>query len=137
LSQAIFNLVEEHSEELLRVLLLSGVSGVPLKVLEGKAKLVGVEIDSLGYLQVGEHFLDLVERVVIDLFALVLLQILSHAIVNRKQLVSEAGDVKELLEDGVHVANAAQVAQADKALSSLNLVWRHIIPLVLLLKLLR
>jgi hypothetical protein len=84
----------------------------------------------------GKHLLKLVEGVVIDLLAFVLLDVLGHAVVDGEQLIAEGGHVEELLEDGVHVTDTAEISQADKALGALTLRGRNIVPLILFLELL-
>ena len=59
------------------------------------------------------QLLHLVHHVVIDFFTFVLYQILWFAVINAKQVVPESRNHEELLHHGIHVADAAQVAQTD------------------------
>jgi hypothetical protein len=108
----ILHLLKYRIQELLGVLLFSNVGGVSIQVLEGETEFKRIVVGSLGQLQVGNQLLELMEHIVIDLVALVLLQVFRQSIIDTQQVVSERGDHKELLKHGVHIANASQIPQS-------------------------
>lgn len=63
--EALLEFVEDHVEELLRVLLNDHVDGIAAVVFEGETEVDWVEVDAVTQLQVGEHPLELVENVVV------------------------------------------------------------------------
>ena len=93
----------------------------------------GVELCALGELQVSNQFLHLVHHVIINLFALVVFQVFWLAVVNAEQVVAEGRDHEELLHHAIHVADAAQIAQADVLLVALRLDLRNVAPRLRLL----
>ena len=60
----------------------------------------------------GNQRLKLVQHVVINHVALVFLDLFRLAVINAHQVVTEGRHHEELLHHAVHVADAAQVAQA-------------------------
>jgi len=102
--------VEDDVEELLSVLLLSSVSGLAIKLLEGEAEIRRVEFVSLREFQVSDEFLHLMHHVVVNLLTFVFLEIFCFTVINTEQIVPEGGDHEELLHHRVHVADAAHVA---------------------------
>lgn len=63
--------------------------------------------------------LQLVHHVVVDHLVLVLLHFFGLTIIHAQQVVAEGRHHEELLHHAIHVADAAQVAQADVPLSAL------------------
>jgi hypothetical protein len=55
--------------------------------------------------------------VVVNLLSFECLWVLWESVIDAEQVVAEAGNGEELLEHGVHVANAAQVAKANALLA--------------------
>ena len=66
--ESFFKSVEEHVEELLGVLLDGYVDRVAVEIFEGETELVGIVLLPLCEFEIGEHGLELMEDVVIDLF---------------------------------------------------------------------
>ena len=66
-----------------------------------------------GEFQVTDQLLHLVHHVVINFFTLVIYKILWSAVINGKQVLPEGSNHEEFLHHGIHVADAAQVAQTD------------------------
>ena len=111
----VLDAVEDDVEELLRVLLDGGVGGLAVEVLEAEAEVGGVVVLALGELQVRHEPLQLVQQVVVDHLALVILELLGQPVVRRQQLVAERRHHVKLLQHRVQVANAPEVTQADEA----------------------
>jgi hypothetical protein len=90
LFQPVFELVENHVQELLGVLLDAHVHGLAREVLEGEAEVRRVVRLPFGLAQEGEHVLELVEHVVVHHFAVffALLQILLLLVVCHQNCVS-------------------------------------------------
>lgn len=126
--QSCFQSIEDETQEFLRVFLFSCVCRLTVELLERKAELHGVELCALGELQVSNQFLHLVHHVIIHLFALVVFQVFWLPVVNAEQVVAEGRDHEELLHHAVHVADAAQIAQADVLLVALRLDLRNVVP---------
>lgn len=105
------HLVEEDVEEFLGVLLHRHVHRKPVKVLEGKAEVVGVVVLLFSELEVGKHVLELMEQVVVDFLAASLDQALRLFVVSHHNEVSEGSCHVELLNHRDHVADATQVPE--------------------------
>ena len=73
-----------------------------------------------------DQLLHLVHHVVVNLLILVLFDLLGLAVIDAEQVVAEGGDHEELLHHTVHVADAAQVAQAYILLIALRGNLRNI-----------
>ena len=105
-------LIKDHVEELLCILLDGYIDWFALVVLEGETESEWVVIGSIGELQVGEQLLELVDDVIINLGintvpSFVRLQVLHLAITGHQDGVPESWCHVELLYHGVHVADAA------------------------------
>ena len=87
-----------------------------------------VVLCALGKLQVSDQLLHLVHHVVVNLLILVLFDLLGLAVIDAEQVVAEGGDHEELLHHAIHVADAAQIAQADVLLIALRLDLRNVVP---------
>ena len=73
--QRILKSVHDYVEELLSILLLTSVGWLAIELLESEAEAFRVVVAALRELQVSDEFLQLVYHVVIDHFALVLLEL--------------------------------------------------------------
>lgn len=105
--------IEKQVKEFLSILLLSGVGGSAIELLEGEAEILRVEGLALRKLQASGQFLKLVHHVVIDLITLVVDYICWLAIIDTEKIVAEGGSHEELLHHGVHVADAAEVNETN------------------------
>lgn len=74
--------IEYHVQELLGILLYCDVNGGTSEILQGKAEVSRVVIESIAQLQECEHLLELVEHIVVNRLAIFRswLQIRSHTI---------------------------------------------------------
>lgn len=120
-------LIEDHVEELLCILLDGYIDWFALVVLEGETEPEWVVIGSIGELQVGEQLLELVDDVIINqsidtVPSFVRLQILHLAIAGHQDRVPERRCHVELLYHGVHVAYATQVLDADVTVIRFDLI---------------
>ena len=73
------------------------------------------------------------QHVIVESSSFVLFQIESFAVVDAKQVVSEAGDHEKLLKRADHVADAAQVLDSSVWSTTIALTWRCVVPAVRLL----
>ena len=120
-------LIKDHVEELLCILLDGYIDWFALVVLEGETESEWVIIGSIGELQVGEQLLELVDDVIINqsidtVPSFVSSQNLHLAITGHQDRVPESRCHVELLDHGVHVAYATQVLDADIPVIRFDLV---------------
>jgi hypothetical protein len=107
--EPLFQLIKNHIEELLGVLLYGHINRIAVDILKGKAEIVGVELLSFGEFEIGEHILELVQHVIVDLFEAALDEVRRLPVISHQQQVSEWTGHVELLDHGDHVADAPKV----------------------------
>jgi hypothetical protein len=107
--EPLFQLIKNHIEELLGVLLYGHINRITVNILKGKAEIVGVELLSFGEFEIGEHILELMQHVIVDLFEAALDEVRRLPVISHQQQVSEWTGHVELLDHGDHVADAAKV----------------------------
>jgi hypothetical protein len=66
---------------------------------------------------VGENLLKLMKNIIINLVSFELLKVFWLLIINRKEVISESWDHKELLEHRVHIASATKIFQTTVLLT--------------------
>ena len=113
--QSALQLVEYHIQKLLRVLLDQHVNRCARKVLEGEAEFVGVLVYAVAEFEEAEHALELVQHVVVHHALILFDQIWLLQVVCGHDCVAEGGGHEELLQHRIHLAYAAQIADAGVA----------------------
>lgn len=101
-----FEAVHEHLHEFFRIHLLKNVDWLALPVLEGVAESFWIDVLFFTLEQSGEQQLELVEHVFVGFKPIVVW------IVDLQHVLSEGWQHVQLLEEGDHVANAAEVLHA-------------------------
>ena len=119
--------VEQDVKELLAVLLDGRVCWVAFEVFKGETEIERIVFLPLRKFQVTKHALELVQYVIVNHLCLVLYHVLRSVIVSLQHLVSERRDHEELLDHGVHVTNAAQVAEANESARA-SVRCRNVVP---------
>ena len=109
--ERLLDLVDEAVEELVDVLLQAHVDRVLVVVFDGVAQRARMVALLLTLLQVAEHHLQLVQQVVGARLVVGEERLLAHA----EDAVAEALHHEQLLQQRDHVADAAEVADADVA----------------------
>lgn len=107
--------IKQHIEELLGILLPADVNRVTFEILEGETEVLRVVLLLFSELEVGEHRLELMQEVVVEVVAAVVHEVLWHAVFRHENEVAEWYGEEELLKHRDHVADAAQVAKAGVA----------------------
>jgi hypothetical protein len=102
-----FQAVETHIDEFLSIHLHSDVCRRTARLLVCEAKVFWVVFPTIGHLQEREHPHPLVERIVNDHSAFMFHDIQLRPIVSGEQRVPERWNVVHLLDNRVHVADAA------------------------------
>lgn len=104
------------------ILLDGGIDGLSLEVLEGVAKILGDEVLLLTVLQIMVDPLQLVHKIINHYPAANLHLLAATRHVPAQDHVLELVDHEKLLQDGVYVADGAQVLQAHVQLADLALL---------------
>lgn len=116
--------VQEHCKVLLDIHLLEHVHWLAFPVLEGVTVTFWVYVHLLREEQSGEQCLELHEHVVfVSIFVVVRVR-------HGKNVVSEAWDHEQLLVQRVHVADAAEVLDANMARDRLLIFVKFDVPVV-------
>jgi hypothetical protein len=105
-------LIEDHVQELLGILLHTYIHWVAVEVFEAEAKLIRVIFLPFSELQICKHALELMQKIIVDFLEATLNEVLWLLIVGHQEQVPEGFGHVELLNHGDHVTDTTKVSYA-------------------------
>lgn len=120
--------IEDHIDKFLGILLDGHIHWLSGVVLEGETELVRIVVRSIRIIKVGKQSLKLVNHVVVDQLFITISPLVEDfvlwlIVVCHQDSVPECWSHVELLDHGVHVANASQILYADIPLVGFGFAW--------------
>ena len=106
------------------VFLLPNIRWCAIKRLETEAKWSWIVVLPIRQLQESKHPRQLMENVIINILAVVLLNVLCSTIIRSKKAIPQSRHIVELLDHGVHVTNCSQVSDSTVAHSVSSILCR-------------
>lgn len=95
--QPVLQLKENHVEKFLSILLDGNIHRLSSVILERKTEFSGIVTDSVAEFEIGEHFLDLMQNIIINLASFIFNNILLQVIFSCDESESKSRSHKELL----------------------------------------